>query len=221
MGITERREREKEQRQKAIIDAAEKVFFSQGVENATLDEVAERAELSKGTLYLYFQNKDDIYHAIVLRGLNILLSQFEKTFSTEKTGIDKLNAFGRAYSGFHKEYPQYANAMLHHEGHKLEIDQKQELPFVRKCFETGNKIFKLMQEAVEQGIRDGSLRPDLDPRLTSIILWAHTNGIMQMIKSKGEFFNKMMGVKIEDILDYSDQLMRCYLRKNSLMGAGG
>jgi len=47
MGIAERREREKEQRQKEIIDAAERIFFAEGVENSTMGEVAAAAELSK------------------------------------------------------------------------------------------------------------------------------------------------------------------------------
>ena len=49
MGVAERKEREKEQRRKGILDAAEKVFFKHGVENATMDNVAEEAELSKAT----------------------------------------------------------------------------------------------------------------------------------------------------------------------------
>ena len=52
MGIAERREREREQRRNTILDAAETVFFSKGINLATMDEVAEEAELSKGTLYL-------------------------------------------------------------------------------------------------------------------------------------------------------------------------
>lgn len=211
MGITERREREKEQRQKAIIDAAEKIFFSEGVENSSMDEVAAAAELSKGTLYLYFQNKDDLYHAIVLRGLNILYDLFKKAVAQEKKGIEKLNALGRAYFEFYQQYPDYANAILHHEGRKVEIEGREKSPFMNRCFEAGNRLFELMQEAVKVGIGDGSLRPDLDPLLVSIVLWAHSNGIMQIIESKGEFFEKMMGIKTGDIMDYSFQLMRCYL----------
>ena len=61
MGIAERKEREKEQRRKAILDAAEKVFFEKGLKYSTMDDVAEEAELSKGTLYLYFKNKEELF----------------------------------------------------------------------------------------------------------------------------------------------------------------
>ena len=53
MGILERKKREKQMRRDAIIRAAEAVFFEKGVRAATLEEVAERAEVSKGTIYLY------------------------------------------------------------------------------------------------------------------------------------------------------------------------
>ena len=67
MGIAERREREKDQRRNTILDAAEKVFFSQGINLATMDGVAEEAELSKGTLYLYFKSKEELFLGIACR----------------------------------------------------------------------------------------------------------------------------------------------------------
>ncbi len=100
MGIAERREREKEQRRNMILDAAEKLFFSRGVENVTMDDVAEEAELSKGTLYLYFKNRDDIFHGIHLRGLEILKSKFEDAIKLGENGICKVREIGNAYYQF-------------------------------------------------------------------------------------------------------------------------
>ena len=57
MGIAERREREKQQRWNDILDAAESVFFDKGYNHAKMDDVAEKAELSKGTLYLILKAK--------------------------------------------------------------------------------------------------------------------------------------------------------------------
>ncbi|NIR14250.1 MAG: helix-turn-helix transcriptional regulator [Desulfobacterales bacterium] len=60
MGIEERKEREKQMRRRQIIDAAEKVFAEKGFSGATIENIAEQAELSPATLYLYFKNKDGI-----------------------------------------------------------------------------------------------------------------------------------------------------------------
>ncbi len=61
MGILERKEKEKQQRRDDILGAAKEVFFSKGLMSATMDEIAEKAELSKGTLYLYFASKEELY----------------------------------------------------------------------------------------------------------------------------------------------------------------
>ena len=57
MGVAERRQREKEERRSCIVAAAEAVFLEKGLDVATMDEIAARAEVSKGTLYLYFKEK--------------------------------------------------------------------------------------------------------------------------------------------------------------------
>ena len=72
MGIVERKEREKEHRREEIIDAAQRIFFQKGLSAATMDEIAEAAELSKGTLYLYYNSKEDLYLSVMLRGMDIL-----------------------------------------------------------------------------------------------------------------------------------------------------
>ena len=92
MGIVERREREKEQRRSNILDAAEEIFFSKGFNTATMDEVAETAELSKGTLYLYFKSKEELYYGIASRALSLLREMFQKAADRQKTGIEKVRA---------------------------------------------------------------------------------------------------------------------------------
>ena len=56
MGTKERKARERKFREDMILDAAEKVFFTKGFDNSTMDDVAKTAELSKGSLYNYFNN---------------------------------------------------------------------------------------------------------------------------------------------------------------------
>ena len=83
MGVTERKEREKEKRREEIIQAAVKVFYKKGVDHATMDDIAEVAELSKATLYLYFTSKEEIYYFVHLDG-------FEKLFRMMNKAVEKL-----------------------------------------------------------------------------------------------------------------------------------
>ena len=81
MGIQERKKRERERRRQQIIVAAKRVFSERGFSRATMADIAREAELSPGTLYLYFKNKDELYASLSLRILqymNIRLEDVKK-----------------------------------------------------------------------------------------------------------------------------------------------
>ena len=80
MGQEERRRQEKEIKRKDILDAAERIFFSKGYEDASMDEVAREAEFSKRTVYLYFSSKEQIYLEIMIRGYKLLIETIGESF---------------------------------------------------------------------------------------------------------------------------------------------
>lgn len=107
MAIADRRNRQKDKRRNEIINAAETLFFSKGYENISLDEIAKKVDLGRSTLYLYFENKEELFFAIVLRGTVILYSLIEEEIQKVKTGVEKLAAFRKAYYEFARTYPDY------------------------------------------------------------------------------------------------------------------
>ena len=84
MGIKERKEREKERRKQQIVVAAKKVFSNKGFNRATMDDIAKEAELSPGTLYLYFKNKEELYSSLSIRILQYLQIRVEQIVKEEK-----------------------------------------------------------------------------------------------------------------------------------------
>ena len=81
MGIQERKQRERERRRQQIMVAAKKVFTTKGFNKTTMEDIAKEAELSPGTLYLYFKNKDELYASLSLRILQYLLIRLEHVTS--------------------------------------------------------------------------------------------------------------------------------------------
>ena len=77
MGIEERKEREKKMRRQQMMDAAKKVFASKGFDRATIENVAEEAEFSPATLYLYFKSKDELLASLNLKMLQTLIDKME------------------------------------------------------------------------------------------------------------------------------------------------
>lgn len=177
MGVAERRLREKERRRNEIIDAAEEVFFSKGIDSAKMDEVAEAAELSKGLLYFYFKSKDDLHAAIALRAIHILRQSFQAAVRTHAKGIDKVQALGRAYIDFALEYPNYCAAMAHQTSREPSNDPTS---YAALCDAEGDNVLLIVAEAIRAGIQDGTVRADVDPAYTAIILWGQTHGLVQV-----------------------------------------
>lgn len=83
--MTTRKEREKEARRTQILDAAARVFSNKSYLEATLDEVAAEAELAKGTLYLYFKNKQDLFVSLMHRGHEQILGTVRELSTQEKS----------------------------------------------------------------------------------------------------------------------------------------
>jgi TetR/AcrR family transcriptional regulator len=206
VGITERREREKKQRKNDIVDAAERVFFRKGHEYTTMDDVANEAELSKGTLYLYFKNKEDLYLAIHLRGNKILHTLFKQAVQKEKTGIKKTRSIGNAYVEFFKKYPNYFNAMLYYESH--DIDYTDQRSVAVECLVEGKSIMDLLINSIKMGIEDGSIRPNIDPVKTALCLWGQTTGILQIASLKEKsVLSKHFSTSAQELIDYNFDLI--------------
>ena len=206
MGITERKEREKEQRKNDIVDAAERVFFEKGHENTTMDDVAEEAELSKGTLYLYFKNKEDLYLAIHLRGNRIMHSLFETAVENAKTGIEKTRAIGQAYVEFFNEYPNYFDAMLYFESRDIDFEDQDSV--AAECIIEGKATLELLIEAIVTGIKDKSIRADIDPIKTALNLWGQTTGVLQVASLKERIIlMKNFNISAEDVIEYCFDLI--------------
>ncbi len=205
MGTAERREREKLKRKNEIIDAAERVFFSKGLAQSTMDDIATDAELSKGTLYLYFKSKEELYLAINERGLKILTEMFSEAISKKKSGLDKVRAIGEAYFNYSQQHPDYFNAMLYYESRN--IDFSDENSCARACEAYGTQTLQVVAQAIQTGISDGSIRPDIDPFKAAVVLWGHSTGIIQVYALKGAHLHDKHGLDMSGIVELSIEMM--------------
>lgn len=75
MTIAARKQREKEEMRALILDAARKIFLEKGYEHTSIRNIAEKIEYSPGTIYLYFKEKDEIFHALHEEGFRRLLER--------------------------------------------------------------------------------------------------------------------------------------------------
>ncbi len=189
MGIAERKEREKLQRKNEIIEAAEKVFFSRGIEKATMDEVAEEAELSKGTLYLYFKSKEDLHMSVALKAISLLGEMTRGIRELKETAIDKLVSMGRACISFAESHPDHMRAIITLEGFELHhisysVSEMQEMIYQ-------DSPVGMVIEIVKQGVEEGSIRSDIPAELIGHTLWMQLISVIHFVARKRVLFDML------------------------------
>ncbi len=191
---------DKSKRKADILAAAEKVFFQHGVTAASMDSVAKQANVSKGTLYLYFKNKNALYRAILRRAFETLNSFVQHhTDKVAENGKAKVMAAGRAYINFSKEYPGYFDAILHYENDTVGLDNV-ETESMRSMI-AGNTVLETLAGFIKMGIADGSISSELHPLKQALLLWGSITGILQMLHSKNQLFKHYYQISEQEILD--------------------
>lgn len=187
-----------EERQRTIVDAAETVIAETGRANMTMADIAEEAQLSRSLLYVYFEDMDDIVLAVTLRGHRTLRARFEAAADEHETGLEKIRAIGEAYVQFAREEPTYFDLLARFEARTADPETATERE--QACVAEADRIMDAMTGAIQDGIDDGSIRPDLHPSHTAITLWGYTHGLIQLAIHKGTGLEQQYGLDAETLV---------------------
>jgi AcrR family transcriptional regulator len=182
MGIKERKKREREMRRQQIMVAAKRVFTQKGYEKSTVEDIAREAELSPGTLYLYFKSKDELYASLclrVLRFINVKVDHVisEKTTDYEAKQLGLLNAMKDVYAFD----PLILNNMFHLQSSDTLKTLSPDL--LEEINELSRKALQSMAGMFKQGVKAGRII-DHNPLALADILWALFSGIVLWEESK-------------------------------------
>jgi AcrR family transcriptional regulator len=203
--IAERREEEKERRRAEILDAAEALYAQKGWDALTVDQVARSARLSRALVYVYFRDKEELLFAIGERAMGVLRDRFVAAAADRRLGMDQVEAIGRAYMGYALEFPHYFDFCSRFQAHSVSVEPGSH---EGACRAAGDEAIGAVVKAIETGIRDGSVRPDVgEPMLLAVTLWAFTHGIIQVAMAKGGDLARF-GIATQDLSNYALELIR-------------
>lgn len=105
----QRREREKENRTRSILEVAESLFAEQGFLKTSVEQIADAAELSVGTVYFYFNNKEDLLATLFNESLFLLRTLLSEKFKAARTPLEGMEMAGFAFfNEFCVQYTQKA-----------------------------------------------------------------------------------------------------------------
>ena len=205
LGTHERKEREKEHRREEILDAAQRIFFEKGLQLATMDEIAETAELSKGTLYLYYKSKEDLYLAVMMRGLEVLHQRFAKVVQNGQSAASMIVALNEAYVTFFEDHREYFRMLHYHVTPQFHRNVSEDMKI--SCNTLNQTVWNLVFGILQRGINEGFLRKDLNPAEVGVILWSSSTALMLRIDSEYATWKEGFHIDLIKTLRLSNTLL--------------
>ncbi len=192
MGIYERKQREKEQRKIEIISAARTVFSNKGFNSATMEEIASEAELSPGTLYLYFKNKEELHTSLSIELLKHLADEIQMVVSQDISVEEKIEKFYDVFIDVYEYDPNILINLFHlQSGETLQNLSDEVLQQIKNYSAMAHgAIIDVVRVGIEQGVFI-----DENPVALADILWASYAGIVLWVDSKRLLNNQKDFVK--------------------------
>lgn len=176
MGISERKDREKSEMRKMILDSAMQLFIKDGYNGVSIRKIAQKIEYSPGSIYTYFEDKDSIFFALHVEGFEKL---YQKQLSAQ--GIndprERLLAHGRAYLEFALENQEYYDIMFIMRGPEEIICKKQD-------WSHGMRSYDLLKRNVAECQNAGMFK-DQDLETTSFLIWSTVHGVASLLIRRG------------------------------------
>lgn len=190
---------------KNISVAAERLFVQKGIENTSMNDIAKEAGYSKATLYVYFKNKEELVGVLVLESMQKLYDYISQALEAYGDTRECYREICNALIQYREEYPFYFKLVLDTINVDFEVDHF--LPEEKATFLVGEQINGLLARFLQNGIKAGEIRGDIEILPTIFALWGMMSGFIELATKKEGYINRQMGKTQEDFLSYGFDML--------------
>ena len=153
-----------------IMESAQKLFASKDYDEVSMNRIAKEVGVNKATLYYYFKNKEALYFAIVLQGVQILVKMAKDEVKNGKTGYEKILLYGNAMNKFSIEYPGCLRLLYAPQSSKFDIDNITSSEEYKEVMGLLKELMVIMRDSIQLGVDDGTIREDVNPMEAAVFL---------------------------------------------------
>ena len=213
MGVKERREREKSETRDKILDAARELFVTEGYEGVSMRRVAEKIEYSPTAIYVYFADKNELFHELCRQDF-ARLQEVMQSAEMPADPVERLRQIGRSYIQFGMRFPNHYVFMFMTPHLPQEPDEED-----REIMGNPEEdAYAMLKWAVQEAINARCFRDEVqDAELVSQTLWASVHGVISLNIAKG----KDPWVEWRPLEDRSEMRLDITLRGLLRPGTGG
>jgi len=178
LGLEERRKRERDNRKHAILKAARKLFFEKGFKPVTVESIARKAELSKGSIYLHFNSKEEIYTQILLSDIDKFHEHFTDLIQSSASASEALTRFAGIYVDLFLSDRELFRILMTFMLHTSDMNLPEELN--NHIVKSTNRNISIVEDIFRYGIDRGEFPPTINLRLNRNAIWGLLNGIISL-----------------------------------------
>jgi AcrR family transcriptional regulator len=178
LGLEERRRRERENRKNAILKAARRLFFDKGFKPVTVESIARKAELSKGSIYLYYNSKEEIYTQILLNDIDKFHNHIADLLQTPSTASEALVRLANIYVDFFLNERELFRILMTFMLHTTDMNLPDDLN--THIIKTTNKTIDIIEQVFKYGIERGEFPATINLRQSRNAIWGMLNGIISL-----------------------------------------
>lgn len=154
-----------------IVQSAIECFSEYGFDRSRMDDIAQRADLSKGTLYLYFKSKEDLFYAICENNLKVIKEQLSLIFATRKENL--LYDVEQFYDNLQKLEKKGDEKVFF----EIVAESARNPKLQKILYEQRTKIFDVVKEYLDLQVQKGFFRKNIDTEAIASGLVALYNGL--------------------------------------------
>jgi len=196
MSLKERREREKNERRKQILDAARTLLFEKGLNAISINQIAKQAEIGVGTIYFYYKSKEELFAELQAEGLELLYSKLIKACEKEPEFAGKLRNAAQIFFKFTKDNKDYFDII----NYFLSAPEQILTPSLKdQVDQHGNRVISFVENILTEGVKSGAFKK-IDSRRYSIMFWATLYGLTHFKKLRNTI---LKGDAFKNLFDYS------------------
>jgi AcrR family transcriptional regulator len=205
MGLIDRKEREKVEMKRQILDAARSLFLDQGFEKTSIRNIAEVIEYSAGTIYLYFKDKNEILFALHVEAFSVLMQAMQAGIMGETDPFERLISLGKHYLKYAFENPELYDLMFVMTAPMETLECREEI----WC--DGERAFETLKFVVGDCIEAGYFK-DAENETISVMVWSLVHGLATLhLRRRTMIFPEIKRIKLlEDAFTQFTEILKTY-----------
>jgi AcrR family transcriptional regulator len=185
-----------------------------------MEDIAAEGNITKVTLYSYFQSKENLYMALTYRAMLELKNKYENILDEfgSNSGLELILKLFEGFMDYCEDNFLYSELMLdyfalnrstsHDKDHQKLTEAIKQSPYFESLQEIQNYPFKICANTIAKGVQDGSIKKECDPMFFTLHGWTIIIGYVKILAASGDIANPIFKVDLKEIKHFNLKLTR-------------